>query len=113
MVIELPFIPKSLNDLFSMNRFARAKYTKETKEAVAWTVKTLKDKPIDFPVVVDITIHSKSKHKKDCDNYTGKAIIDGLVMGGVLPDDNTDYISSITVSIEYGAVDKTVLEIIG
>ena len=94
-----------------MNRWERAKYTKETKENVAWLCKEKRQKVNKFPVDVNILIISGSKHKKDCDNYTGKAIIDGLVIGGVLPDDNTDYIKSITVEIQYGEADKTVIEL--
>ena len=106
MTIELPFIPKSLNELLGMHRFARSKYTKETKEQVAWLCKNLK--PIKkFPVDVSILIISGSKHKKDCDNYTGKSFIDGIVLGGLLPDDNTDYIRSITIAVTYGNEDMT------
>lgn len=114
MEITLPFIPASLNELFGMHRFARAKYTKERKEEVAWICKTLKDKPTVFPVEVSILIISKSKHKKDCDNYLGgaKSLMDGLVLGGVLPDDNTDYISKISLSIQYGEKDQTIITLL-
>ena len=112
MEVILPFIPKSLNDLLAMNLFARAKYTKEVKEDVAWQCKQNRLKVDKLPVDVNILIVSKSKHKKDCDNYTGKAIIDGLVMGGVLPDDNTDYIRSITVEIQYGKADETRIKLL-
>ena len=111
MNITLPFIPASLNELFGMHRFARAKYTKERKEEVAWLCKNLKNGPIVFPIEVSILIISKSKHKKDCDNYLGgaKSIIDGLVLGGVMPDDSTDWIAKISVAIEYGSEDKTII----
>ena len=104
-----------------MHRFARAKYTKERKEEVAWICKTLKDKPTVFPVEVSILVISgKSKgknnqhHKKDCDNYLGgaKSLMDGLVLGGILPDDKTDYISKIWLSIQYGEKDQTIITLL-
>lgn len=109
MEITLPTIPASLNELFSMNRFARAKYTKERKEMVAWLVK---GKP-QITEIVDIhyLITSKSKHKKDSSNYTAKAEQDGLVLGGLLKDDNTDFVRKVTYEVQYGAEDKTIIVI--
>lgn len=111
MTIELPFIPKSINELLAMNRFTRAIYTKETKETVAWLCKGIKEKILKWPVDVKILIISGNKQKKDCDNYTGKALIDGLVLGGILPDDNTDYVRSVLVSISYGSETMTRIEL--
>jgi len=109
MTIELPFITASLNELFSMHYRTRANYTKETKEDVAWRVKTLKNKPKEFPLDVKIQVIAGDKRKRDCDNHTGKALLDGLVLGGVLPDDNTDYVRSVTISVTYGEKDKTII----
>ena len=108
--ITLRFVPESLNEILAMHYRKRANYTKELKEAVYYECLAQKLNPITkFPVHVYITIHSKNKHKKDCDNYTAKAIIDGLVLAKVIPDDNTDYIKPLTVDIEYSGEDKTVI----
>lgn len=109
MKIEFDFIPVSLNELFGMHRFARAKYTKERKEEVAWLCKQIKEKVYKWPVDVNILIISKSKHKKDSANYSCKAEIDGLVLGGLLPDDNTDYVRRVTFEVQYGEKDKTIV----
>ena len=45
-----------------------------------------------------IHIHSIRKRLCDPDGISGKAVIDGLVNAGVLPDDSPEYISEITYS---------------
>lgn len=109
ITIELPFTPISLNKLLGMNRWERAKFTKERKEEVAWLVKEKKVKK--FPVNIDIIIISGNKHKKDSGNYVGKAILDGLILGGLIPDDNTDYIRKVSFEVRYGEKDKTIIKI--
>ena len=52
--------------------------------------------PLDDPADVTITLHPPDKRKRDADNY-GKAVMDALVDAGVLEDDNSEYVRSITV----------------
>lgn len=111
MVIELPFIPASLNELFGMHYRTRANWTRERKEEVAWLCKQIKKKVYKFPVDVNILIISGNKHKKDAANYSCKAEIDGLVLAGILPDDNSDYIRRVSFEIQYGEKDKTIIKL--
>ena len=53
----------------------------------------------------------KNKHKKDSSNYTAKAEIDGLVVGGLIPDDSTDYVRKVSFEVQYGDEDKTIINI--
>lgn len=109
MTVTFPFIPASLNELFGMHRFARAKYTKERKEEVAWLVK---GKPrITEQVDIHFLIISKNRHKKDAGNYVAKQELDGLVLGGLLQDDNSDYIRRVSYEVQYGAENQTVITI--
>ena len=110
MTVTFPFIPASLNELFGMHRFARAKYTKERKEEVAWLVK---GKPkITERVDIHFLIISKNRHKKDSSNYTAKAELDGLVLGGLLQDDNSDYVRRVSFEVQYGEKDQTIIELL-
>jgi len=109
MKIEFDFLPASLNQLFDMHYRARAKWTKERKETVAWLVKQYE--PITEPVDIHFLMTSGNKHKKDSSNYTGKACLDGLVLGGLLKDDNTDYVRKVSFEMIYGEKDKTIIEL--
>lgn len=46
----------------------------------------------EFPIDILITAHYKHKRRHDSSNVDDKAIIDGLVMAKILPDDSTEYI---------------------
>lgn len=110
MVIEIPFCPKSMNELIGMYFRARSKYNSETKEAIAWICKQYK--PVKkYPVDISYTIVKKSKHKGDSDNMVAKVFTDGLVAGGILKDDSTDYVRRVSYELQYGEEDKTIIEI--
>lgn len=109
MTLEFPFIPASLNQLFNMHYRVRAKFTKERKEEVAWLCK--KYPKISQKVDIHFLIISKSKHKKDSANYSCKAEIDGLVLGGLLEDDNTDYVRRVSFEIQYSDRDRTIINL--
>lgn len=48
----------------------------------------------------DITVHSVRKRLGDVDGTSAKAAIDGLVKGGILPDDCAKYVKSIKYTQE-------------
>jgi Holliday junction resolvase RusA-like endonuclease len=47
-----------------------------------------------------IHLHSKRKRLADPDGISGKAVLDGLVHAGILPDDSAKQIESVTFSQE-------------
>lgn len=57
-----------------------------------------KVKRVDTPVC--IYIHSKRKRLTDADGVSAKAAIDGLVISGILEDDNTEYVTRVEYSQE-------------
>lgn len=57
-----------------------------------------KVKRVDSPV--RIHIHSKRKRLADADGVSAKALIDGLVLGGVLSDDSPREVTAVTYSQE-------------
>lgn len=67
-----------------------------------------------FHSPVDIIVHSYRKKLADTDGVSAKAAIDGLVHCGVLPDDTTAQIQSITYrqsKIEKGEEEYTLIHI--
>ena len=57
--------------------------------------------PLLERVEIESIYHPRDRRRRDCDNLspTVKAIIDGLVGAGVLPDDNSRYVEAITYRI--------------
>ncbi len=52
-------------------------------------------------VEITSTYHPRDRRRRDCDNLspTVKAIIDGLVAAGILPDDDHHHVTAITYRI--------------
>lgn len=77
--------------------------------------------PIDEPPRADSTkandsqfsirIHSRRRRLADPDGISGKAVIDGLVAGGLLRDDSAKTIKEVSYSQEKSEVEETVIEI--
>ena len=111
--IELPFITKSLNDIMGMHYRTRANYVKEIKEQSYYYIKEQGYKPWGgkYPVDISFIIQKKDKRKGDSDNWTGKAIMDSLVLAGILPDDNTNYVRVVSYQLVYGDRDKTTIKL--
>lgn len=102
--------------LISINQWAAWHWTekgkhKSTIQTTVWaTIKEAAFPKPKTPVALEITGYFKHKKKKDIDNYSGgstiKAIIDGIVDSGLIPDDNTDYVSSLSVKLEQSDENK-------
>ena len=114
IIIVLPnFIPKSLNVLFAMNHWKRAAYKKEVSELVGWLCKGQTIEPIVGPIDIHFTFQFKAKRNRDMDNFIGgaKFIIDGLKDAGIIPDDNSDIVKSITVQFKKGSKEQTIIKL--
>ena len=68
-----------------------------------------KIKGLDTPC--SIHIHSIRKRLADSDGISGKAVIDGIVHAGLLPDDSAKYIKEVSFSQEKGKEEITIIEI--
>ena len=106
-------IPGQLTDLNSYiraergNRYAAAKLKKDDTERVAWLSKGHKIEK--YPVNITLQWFLKDG-RIDPDNvsFGGKAILDGLVIAGVLKDDSLKYIKSIAHVFEIDKSDPRV-----
>lgn len=58
-----------------------------------------------------IHIHSKRKRLTDADGISAKAAIDGLVHGGLLQDDSTEFVQEVSYSQAKSTDEETVIEI--
>lgn len=79
------------------SRFAGAALKRQWTDAVAWYAKVAGLRTINVPVVVSFTWYERTA-RRDPDNVRGfaaKAILDGLVVAGVLPDDSRKWISGL------------------
>ena len=71
-----------------------------------------KAKGLDTPC--RIHLHSRRYRLTDSDGCSGKAVIDGLVHAGLLPDDSAKYVERVTKSqekIKKPAVEETIVTI--
>jgi len=60
---------------------------------------------------VCIHFHSRRRRLADPDGVSCKAAMDGLVQGGILPDDSAKYVKEVSFSQEVSATEETVIEI--
>lgn len=58
-----------------------------------------------------ITVHHRSRRLADAGGRSHKAAVDGIVRGGILPDDSTDYVKEIKETFEQRQNELTVIEI--
>lgn len=61
---------------------------------------------------VNIRVTSYRKRKHDPDGISVKAVLDGLVRRGILPDDSTAEINEITFKSILSKEEKTIIEIV-
>lgn len=59
-----------------------------------------------------INVHSRCRRLTDADSRVGKWAIDGLVKGGLLPDDSPEWIESVSYSQEKAEVEETIINLI-
>ncbi len=64
-----------------------------------------------FTTRVDIHIHSKRKRLVDPDGISAKAVIDGLVLSGLLADDTPEEIRNVTYSQEKAKDEETIITV--
>ena len=65
-----------------------------------------------FDTLVNIHVISYRKLKHDPDGVSVKAVLDGIVRAGILADDSTEQVKSITFESRKSKEEKTIIEII-
>jgi len=64
-----------------------------------------------FNTPVSIHVHSIRKRLTDADGISAKAVIDGIVLSGLLPDDSPKYVKQVSYSQEKGTPEETIITI--
>lgn len=89
--IEIPYLPKSLNQIIRMKRILIYLYYKECEKDVFWLVKAKKDRPKEpfKKAKMIITFVFPDNKARDFDNFIGgsKGFIDGIKKAGLIEDD--------------------------
>lgn len=98
-------IPPS-NNKYLGNSHSHFMYKEEKERWYMLIRAALKEKPkVPYETaIVTITYFFPDKRRRDPDNYSGKFILDSLVMEGVIVDDSFEHIS---LKISKGGVDKS------
>ena len=104
----------SLNNFFPMHYIQKNNVKRAYHDTVMEWVLTL---PKYKTIQPHYKLYFKTKHKRDLDNYTftmHKFLMDALVKGGVIKDDDYDYVGEITT--KFGGIEDdnyVVVEITG
>jgi len=64
-----------------------------------------------FNSPVRVHFHSIRKRLADVDGISGKAVLDGIVIAGVLADDSPEFVKQVTHSQEKGVEEKTIITV--
>jgi hypothetical protein len=105
----------SLNGVYAgLHWTRRSQLAKDKHELVEWAIymdkelRKRKQNPIQ-KCNVHYEIYYKDKRRHDCSNAFIKLYEDGLVRSGILPDDDSKHITSISVSVTTGADEDKIL----
>ena len=104
----------SLNVFRNLHHYSKNKVKQDYADLVREFVKTL---PKYKKIQPKYTLYFNNNRKKDLDNYTfpmHKFLMDALVKGGVIEDDDYDYVTKL--STRFGGIESenyVVVELIG
>lgn len=115
MTMELDCKCPSWNDMYAGQHWSkRKKLAEEIHELVYFSIlkegKNFKETFDSCNIFFDI--YFKGKRRRDPDNCNVKLFIDGLVMAGVIEDDNSDIIQEIAIRCRTGAEKDKIIIII-
>lgn len=89
----------------------RKKLVDEIHQIVYYLSKKNKLKPFKNKVAINFEIYYRQARLHDPDNACIKPFIDGLVMSGILKDDNYHCIDEISIRIKQGKENKIIIKI--
>lgn len=113
--IELPLPPRELSPNARVHWSVRNRATQEAKDLVVCAVleQQARGKPLDH-ATVKLTFIKPRRGRRDKDNLiaAAKPYMDGLVLAGVIVDDNSDVIDTPEPEIIYQkGISKTIIEV--
>ena len=90
-----------LSENHRMNRYARARVVRELRTTAGWWARSLRIRAEHVEVSLIWVVADRRKRDEDNVVPTLKALCDGLVDGGLVPDDTPQYMSKQMPVIEY------------
>jgi len=99
--LQVPFVPPSLNDWKNWHWGKQRKYKQDLTDAVRKLVMAMKLPRFERATVQIIYYHSTNRRRDPVDNWAPKFLMDALVAGGILVDDNGDLVKVPSVGMEF------------
>lgn len=98
--LKLVGIPPTLNEVRRMHYQLQAQHKKKWEQIVMIESKVQKLQPVENPVIVTYRFHFVDSRRRDPDGYaySAKSVMDGLVKGGILPDDNFKIVKELRIA---------------
>lgn len=87
----------------------RKKIVDEIHTLVWAECKKHKIKKVVAPIKIAFEVSFKSKRRHDPDNIFCKGFLDGLVLAGVIEDDNSEIVKEVAIRVFTGMSDKVVI----
>jgi Holliday junction resolvase RusA-like endonuclease len=104
-----------INTWPNSNRDRHKHWTKQRREAAEIRVAAFSlargMHPVETPANMTVSFAFPDKRRRDLDNYSIKAFVDGLVDSGLIPDDDHAHVTSVTRTLDPAKTDKGTLRI--
>lgn len=102
--IQVPFVPPTLNVWKDWHWAKQGQYKNDLIAAIRGLVLAFKLPRYQLATVQIIYYHGTRRRRDPVDNYAPKFLMDALVKGEVLEDDNGDQVKVPPVGMEFDAV---------
>lgn len=91
--------PLSLNDSHG-NRYAKARIVKSVREEASWRARSARiPRLAKCRVQIEWVVTNNRRRDEDNPAPSAKAVYDGLVDAGIVPDDTPEFMEKVTVKI--------------
>jgi hypothetical protein len=90
--LQVPFVPPSLNEWKNWHWAKQGKYKKDMVSAVRMLSLACRLPQYEHATVQIIYYHRTNRRRDPADNWAPKFLMDALVQGGILVDDNGDLV---------------------
>lgn len=100
--LQVPFVPPSLNEWKNWSPFKVNDFKKEMYRDVGWLKLAAKLPKYERATVQIVYYHRTNRRRDKVDNWAPKFLMDALVNGGILVDDNSDLVD-VSVSMKFDA----------
>lgn len=102
----------SVNEIYNLHHFARSERKRKVQQLVYYEALKTKRHRLEKCRLI-FTAYFKGKRKHDPDNLYVKPMIDALILAGIIEDDNSNIVQSVTLQcVTEAEEEKVVIEIL-